>query len=299
MASRLFVVYCVYLKPHHTTIFTLTECKLVDIIEVFAEYGAIDAVHIQEGTVDSTANVAFKNPKAATKALAANKKSVKGSTILVTKKQVSGKKTAAKAQKEKTTATAESRERSVYVKFLKRGTTEEQLKEHFASCGEVEQVKVILKNSITFAFVTFSDKAVVQTALKLHNSLLNGNTIGVFESSVDAANQMSKRDPELTVMLKNTQNLEGVEGDKLQSIFAKCGEIESMDVVCRKTALAFITFKNKEAVEKAFKLSGKTVNDINLEVVAYNPDKQKTSIFIINIAKGKKKRNNMKYILIC
>ncbi|XP_075154561.1 modulo [Haematobia irritans] len=258
------------------------KCKVIDIVEVFAEYGPIDTVHIQEGLVDSTANISFKNANATTLALSANKKLIKGSPIVVTMKQNNAKKI--KKANEKASAN-ESRDRSVYVKFLKRGTTEEQLKLHFSSCGDVENVRVIIKNSITYAFVTFSTKEMVADALALHNSVLNGNTIGVFESSVDAAEQMAKRDPTLTVMLRNNQHLEHIEGKKIESIFKKCGEIESMDVICRKNCLAFITFKSPSAVEKAFELNGKTVEDIALEVVAYNPEKPKTSIFIINIAR--------------
>ncbi|XP_073819077.1 modulo [Musca autumnalis] len=255
--------------------------KLVDIVEIFAEYGSIDTVHIQEGPADCTANIAFKNSKSATSALSADKKTVNGSSIVVTRKQVSSK----KQKKQKEVTSKNGRERSVYVKFLKRETTEEQLREHFSSCGDIEEVKVVLKNSITFAFVTFTEKDMVQKALKLHNSILNGSTIGVLESSTDSSSQINKRDPSLTIVLKNTQNLESVEGEKLESIFAKCGEIESMDVVCKKNTLAFITFKNEEAVEKAFKLNGKTIKGLSLDIETYNPDKPKTSIFVSNIAK--------------
>ncbi|XP_061396378.1 DNA-binding protein modulo-like [Musca vetustissima] len=255
--------------------------KVIDIVEVFAEYGPIDTVHIQEGPAACTANIAFKNAKSATAALSADKASIKGSNISVTKKQISAK----KQKKTKESAPKEdARERTVYVKFLKRGTTEEQLREHFSACGDIEDVRIILKNSIAYGFVAFTEKKMVKEALKLHNSILNGSTIGVLESSADN-NKVSKRDPSLTIVLKNTQNLESVEGDKLESIFEKCGEIESMDVVCRKNTLAFITFKEKEAVEKAYKLNGKKVKDISLDLEAYNPDKPKTSIFVSHIGK--------------
>lgn len=250
------------------------------MVEIFAEYGPIDTVHLQEGPADCTANIAFKNSKSATAALSADKKNVKGCNIVVTKKQISKK-----GKKQKDTANV-GRERSVYVKFLKRGTTEDQLKEHFSSCGDIEEVRVVLKNSVTYAFVTFTEKEMVQKALKLHNSILNGSTIGVLESSTDNNSQGNKRDPNLTIVLKNTQNLESIEGEKLESIFAKCGEIESMDVVCRKTTLAFITFKDETAVKKAFKLNGKQIKEISIDMEAYNPDKPKTSIFVSNVAKG-------------
>ncbi|XP_013107807.1 DNA-binding protein modulo [Stomoxys calcitrans] len=255
------------------------KCKVIDIIEAFAEFGPLDTVHIQEGPIDSTANISFKNPQAATSALCANKKIIKGSAIVVRLKQDTAKKN------KKRNEIQTNREGRIYVKFLKRGTTEEQLKEHFSLCGNVEDVRIVNKNSITYAFVTFSAKEMANNALKLHNSVLNGSTIGVFESSSDTSEHVAKRDPTLTIMLKNPQNLENVEGKILEAIFQKCGEIESMDVICRKNALAFITFRTKEGVENAYGLSGKTIKNIALEVVAYNPETPKTSIFIMNIAK--------------
>lgn len=238
-------------------------------------------IHFHEGPVDNIANVAFKTATAATAALAAHKQhTIEGSTILVTMKRASKKKQNVSA------VTSDSRERCIYVKYLKRGTTEEQLTEHFKDCGEIDNVRVVIKNSISFGFVTFVDKAGVDKALELHNTLLNGNNIGVFRNKTDASDNLEARNPELTVILRNKQNLEAIEGQKLEAIFSKCGEMTNMDVVCKKKILAFMTFQTEEGKQKALELNGQTVDDIEIEIEAYNPDKLKTSIFIINIAKG-------------
>lgn len=255
------------------------KCKQVDIVEVFAKYGPIEQIHIVTSPAATVANVAFKTEKAATAALAAHKTvQVNGSTIEVVLKSEWHK-------KEKYDVN-ESRDRTVYVKYLKHGTTEEQIQAHFESCGEIERIKLVERNSVAFAFVTFTDKAVVESAKKLHNSVLNDTTIGVYENSVNSNGQLGNRDEKLTIILKNTkQNFDKMEGSKLESIFADCGEIASMDVLCKKNTLAFITFKTEDAVEKAFKLNGETVQDVELEIEHYNAEKKKTSIYIANVSK--------------
>lgn len=254
------------------------KCKQIDIVEVFAKYGPIEQIHIVTSTAATVANVAFKTDEAAKAALAANKTvQVKDSTIEVSMKKVSPK-------KEKYDVN-EHRDRCVYVKYLKRGTTEDQIKEHFKSCGEIERIKLVIRNSVSFAFVNFTDTAAVALATKLHNSVLNDTTIGVYENSVNSSNKPGNRNEKLTIILKNTQNFEKIEGDKLKEIFASCGEIESMDVLCKKNTLAFITFKTEEAVENAFKLNGQTLQDVELNIETYNPEKNKTSIYVSNLHK--------------
>lgn len=269
----------------------LPECKQIDIVEVFAKYGPIEQIHIVTSPAATVANVAFKTDAAAKAALAANKTvQVKDSTIEVSMKKVSPKKERYDVN--------ESRDRCVYVKYLKRGTTEDQIKEHFNSCGEIERIKLVIRNSVSFAFVNFTDKAAVESATKLHNSVLNDTTIGVYENSINSSNKPGNRNEKLTIILKNVQNFDKIEGDKLNEIFANCGEIDSMDVLCKKNTLAFITFKTEEAVENAFKLNGQTLQDIELVIETYNPEKNKTSIYVSNLHKGKIPSNNLKTYFI-
>ncbi|XP_065372473.1 DNA-binding protein modulo [Calliphora vicina] len=255
------------------------KCKQVDVVEAFAKYGAIDQIHIVTTPGGTVANVAYKTEKAATAALEANKKvKVLDSLIWVTKYAKS-------SDKKQKTKINESRERSVYVRYLKAGTTEDQLRAHFEGCGEMERVKLVNKFNTTFGFVTFTDTSSKEAALKLHNSVLNDVNIGVCENNENPTQVGQLYDEKLTVMVKNKQSFECVEVAKLESIFSKCGEIESMDIVCKKNVLAFITYKTEQAAQKALKLNGKTEQGIELESELYNPFNKKTAIYISNLPK--------------
>lgn len=252
--------------------------KKIDIVEAFAKFGAIDQIHLVTTPTGTVANVAFKTPKAAEAAIAVSKK-IK---VLESPVEVTQKKPRKEGEKGKFDVN-ESRDRTVYVKYLALTTTEDEIREHFAACGEIERCKVITKNKVTFAYVTFAKKESMKPVLKLHNSILNGRTIGVYESAPDKIVKLGQRDPKLVVMLKNKQQLEVLEGAILEKIFSKCGQIEQIEVMCRKNILAAIVFKNEKSVEKALKLSGKTEEGIELEVEKYDGERKKTAVHVSNL----------------
>ncbi|XP_037818020.1 DNA-binding protein modulo isoform X2 [Lucilia sericata] len=249
------------------------KCKQIDIVEVFAKYGAIDQIHMITTPSGTVANVAFKTMKAAKAALADRKVKVQGSLIIINPH---------KPKRE--SKFNETRERCVYVRYLKTGTTEEDLKKHFEGCGKIENIKVVNKFNTTFAFVTFADKSSVDAALELHNSVLNDVNIGVNKQSESKLGKTYEAN--LTVMVKNKQNFENIDGAKIKSIFSKCGEIDILDVVCKKNVLAFVCYKTEQAAKKALKLNGKTEQGIELETELYDPYSKKTTIHVTNLPRG-------------
>ncbi|TMW48931.1 hypothetical protein DOY81_005996 [Sarcophaga bullata] len=258
------------------------KCKQIDIVEAFAKFGAIDQIHLVVTPTGTVANVAFKTAKAANAATAASRKiKVIDSPVEVTAKKP--RKDKEEIDKTDKFGVKESRQRTVYVKYLKLHTTEDQVREHFAGCGEIERCKVVSKSKITFSYVTFTEKESVKSALKLHNSVLNGGTVAVYECKPDKIVPLGQRDQKLIIMLRNKQHLEALEGATLEKIFSKCGQIDHMEVVCGKNILAFIVFKNEQAVEKALELNGKTEEGVELEVEKYDGNKKKTCIHVSNI----------------
>ncbi|KAI8130156.1 DNA-binding protein modulo [Lucilia cuprina] len=246
------------------------KCKQIDIVEVFAKYGAIDQIHMITTPGGTVANVAFKTIKGAKAALADRKVKVQGSIIVINPHKP-----------KRDSKFKEIRERCVYVRYLKADTNEDDLKKHFEGCGKIENVKVVTKYNSTFGFVTFADKSSVDAALELHNSVFNGVNISVTKQS---DSKMSKTYEEnLTVMVKNKQNFENVDGAKLKAIFSKCGEIDCLDIVCKKNVLAFVCYKNELAAKKALKLNGKTEQGIELETELYDPYSKKTTIHVTNL----------------
>lgn len=253
-------------------------CKQIDVIEAFAKYGVIRQIHIGSVNNGIFADIAFKTPKAAAAAIADNGeiqvnnvlvRVVKRDPISAVKKQTPGY------------------DRSIHVRNISVETTEGQIRELFETCGEIESLKMsIAKDGETLvAFIKFTKMAALQEALKLQYTVLNNSNIRVFAYNV--YNEKNQYHEDLTIMLRNKQDLKSIEISKLKSIFSKCGEIDYVEIICKRNVLAFITFKTKEAAEKALKMSGETAEDVALDIEAYSPLKKWTSIHVVNVPKGK------------
>ncbi|XP_017467424.1 PREDICTED: DNA-binding protein modulo [Rhagoletis zephyria] len=274
--------------------------KQIDLVEIFAKYGTLHTIHNIHGPVSSVAYIAYTAPEEAEAAQAAtdNNAKVKGVTINVNvqtpnPKKVKKAESKQKASEEKQTAIEdkkrkiqESKSRTVYIKSLKSGTTEDQVREHFAECGEIESVNVFSRHQHSYGFVCFEDESSIAAATKLHNSVLNGMNIWVLQS--DQQVKEVTKDPQRTILIKNNQSLESIDPAKLDSIFSKCGEIESTSILCKKNVLAFITFKDEKGAKKALKLNGSSSQGLDLEIEEYKviTPKHKTTVFIQNVKPG-------------
>ncbi|XP_054725439.1 DNA-binding protein modulo [Anastrepha obliqua] len=274
--------------------------KQIDLVEVFAKYGNLDTIHNIHGPVSSIAYVAYSSPEEAEAAQAGtdNIAKVKGITLKVNiqtpnpkkLKRVEKKKIFAEEKKaayeDKKRKIEESKSRTVYVKNIKQGTTEEQVKEHFAECGEIESVSLFSRNPLAYAFVCFKDASSIPAAVNLHNSVLNGLNLWVQKG--DEQNKEVTKDPQRTILLKNSQKLECIEPAKLDSIFSKCGEIEGYSILCKKNVLAFITFANQKGAKKALQLNGTSANGLDIEIQEYKviTPRSKSTVFIQNVKPG-------------
>lgn len=256
----------------------------IDVMETFGQAGLLEIVHLQESKQNySVADIAFKNAKAAKAVLESETQwEVKGAPVEVYPKTPSKKLTVAQKRDE----AIKNQERTVHVKGLSTKIIESKLRTHFGEFGEIEKVHLIKKRTVAFAFILYRTKEMAIKALKLHNTVLGENTISVKACVNKEEMGPPTRDPKLTIIVKNCEDLKAVEGSRLEAIFSKCGEIDNMDVICRKSALAFITFTTEEAVAEAHKLNGKTEEGLLLEIAPFDPDKAKTSIFVSNVARG-------------
>ena len=255
------------------------EFKQIDLVEIFSKYGTIDTIKpvYQKNSNSSTAFISYTTAEAAAAALAADKMKVKGSTIGVSMKKENNREKIAEAKKKET-----KKDCVIFVKNMKKDTTEADVRKYFADCGDIEILTVICKKGSAFAFVTFSDPESAQAALKLHHSTLNGKTIGVYMRGDEG-----HKDPQRTIFLKNLQHVDNFPVETLENIFGKFGEIEDIDIVCMKNILAFITFKNAASAKKALKLSGSTQDDLEIEIGQFEvATKSMNTVFMFNVKPG-------------
>ncbi|XP_018798821.1 PREDICTED: DNA-binding protein modulo [Bactrocera latifrons] len=266
--------------------------KQIELVEIFAKFGTLDTIYNIHGPASCVAYVAYTSPEEAEAAQEATDKiaKVKGAVLKVSIQTPNAKKLKkAEALKEKKKKIEETKDRTIYVRNLKFGTTEDQIRSHFANCGAIESVNLYKKNPFPpTCFVCFEDESALPSAFKLHNSILNDNNIWVYKTH-EIKGELAK-DPQRTILLKNNSNLSNFEFSKLEGIFSKCGEIdvESSRIICKRNVLAFVTFKDQKAAKKALKLNGTSAQGIDLEIEEYKViiPKNKSTVFIQNIKPG-------------
>ena len=148
----------------------------------------------------------FETADQATAALAANGHvDMEGKTLIVTKLRSLVERQA--MYMERVMLSCDTQFRVVIVRNLKPQNNEQQLRDHFAACGEIDHVLIVNTPSrAPYAFVAFVKSEDAQKALTLHGSLLDDVTIGVFMRNFTSTNTF-KKDPARTIMLNNKQHL--------------------------------------------------------------------------------------------
>lgn len=263
--------------------------KPIDVIEEFGKYGTlviIKFIYSPDGS-KSSAFLAYDNEAEAEAALSANGAKIKNCVITVCMKRADkrekakeGKNNSREAQKKQWES---KKDRILYVTNLTKDVNEEDLKEHFADCGDIEEINIInARRTFRYAFITFADADAAKEGIKLNNSTLKGSDIGVYFRGAEM-----NRDPKRTACLRNTQGFKTFPVEKLASIFKKCGPIENIELICR-SVLAFIKFQSEDGLKEALKLNGKTKGELEIDITEYRKSEKKpnTSIVMLNVKPG-------------
>jgi nucleolin len=155
------------------------EAKEDEIKEYFSEYGEIASIKMlqRNGKYSGRSFVVFKNVKDADKAVEANGKEFKGRALIVRK--------AANFPSEKESKPAAISPTRVFVVNIAFDATEEKIREFFAKCGDIKEVKMINKANGTFrgfAFVEFESEESAKKAIGLSGKELDGREIKVSQA---------------------------------------------------------------------------------------------------------------------
>lgn len=163
--------------------------------KIFKKCGEIDDIEIM-CKKQVLGFVVFKDKDGAAKALELNNTTQKGMQINVE---------AYISKAKKTDIHKTQKDRQVYVRNIKLGTTSDQVQDHFKDCGDIR--KISANENRKYAFIVFNDASSVEKALALHGTELNGSKIGVFH--VDNAHEVFiyEKDPTRTIKLINIQKL--------------------------------------------------------------------------------------------
>eukprot|EP00826_Nyctotherus_ovalis_P032096 TRINITY_DN2591_c0_g1_i3.p1 TRINITY_DN2591_c0_g1~~TRINITY_DN2591_c0_g1_i3.p1 ORF type:complete len:378 (+),score=140.12 TRINITY_DN2591_c0_g1_i3:312-1445(+) len=152
------------------------EATKEQIKEYFSEYGEVVSINMlqRNGKYSGRSFVVFKNTEDADKALVANGKEFQGRPLVVRKANDFP------APKESKPAPASPNR--VFVVNIPFDATEDRVKEFFAKCGKIQEVKMVTRSngkSRGFAFVEFGSEESAKKALELSGKELDGREIKV------------------------------------------------------------------------------------------------------------------------
>ncbi|XP_017057259.1 DNA-binding protein modulo [Drosophila ficusphila] len=257
--------------PKNQTIFVTNlpnEYKHKDVVALFAKFGPISALHrITNKYGVNSAIIAFETPAAAEAALQAKPKALTLGENVLSVSQPRDKES--------------FNERTVVVGLIGPKVTKEELKAVFEKVAPVESVTLSANRTNPKAFVRLLSVDDVPKALSLHSTELFSRFITVREVKVKTDKPKSI---ENTLVIENLGKHESFNCDALEKIFKKFGEVDFVDVVCSKTVLAFVTFKQAEAASKALtQLQGKTINNLELKLQRFERSSGARSILVTNL----------------
>ncbi|XP_016931278.4 DNA-binding protein modulo [Drosophila suzukii] len=257
--------------PKNTIIFATNlpkDYKLQDLVALFSKFGPISTVTrlpFKNGL--NSVLIAFDTPAAAEAALQAKPKALTLGNRALTVSQPKDRETLNK--------------RTVVVGLIGPKVTTEELKAFFEKVAPVESVTLSGNRLNPKAFVRLVSVDDIPKVLKLHSTELYSRFITVHPMSVKSALKTG----ELTLVVENLGKHESYNADALEKIFKKFGEVDYLDVVCSKTVLAFVTFKQPEAATKALdQLQGKTVNNLELKLLRFERSTSGKAILVTNLS---------------
>uniref|UniRef100_A0A1I8NUD8 RRM domain-containing protein n=1 Tax=Stomoxys calcitrans TaxID=35570 RepID=A0A1I8NUD8_STOCA len=185
--------------------------KRVQLIRLFQKYGPVNSIRLRsaagkilhkhkmrKAAGSLNAYVVLSNKTAAEKALELNGTEFKGVHLRVTKSSLKNP-----------TDMNDENKRTIFVGNLKYSATEEQLRDTFSSCGEVEYVRCIRdgeKGCKGVAYVRFKSTDAVGLALELNQTILDDRPINVERYSAKKLGAKEQRDALAAKDKKNKSN---------------------------------------------------------------------------------------------
>lgn len=183
-----------------------------------------------------------------------------------------GKKKSQEPEKERNYQTDDVTNREVFVSNTSFKATENDFRDHFRDCGEIESVTIPTQFSTGrpkgFAFVRFVERESVEQALaKLAGSTMCDRIIGVRENRgrVERSWHKPQRRSGLSEKPENCTTIFvgnlpwSADDDMLENLFADCGPVSSHVVrqsyTNRSRGFGYVEFENESAVDTAVQKS--------------------------------------------
>lgn len=239
------------------------ECGEDVLRKDFGECGEVTSVkvltHADSGLSKGVAFITFKDEAGVEAALAYDGTEYGGRTLKVNK---------APDRNAKGQGKGKGRPAEVFVKGMDRMSTEQKLRTFFKDCGDIVKIGMPLApegHCKGFAWITFDSQESADKAVEKNGTQFNGKEIFVEVAGLHLSGDgkgkskgKTKGDPELEVFVRNMPF--EIDEPTLRRDFAECGEIVRLNLPMKGEdkccGFAWITFKTKEAVDKALAFDG-------------------------------------------
>ena len=181
-------------------------------------------------------------------------------------------------------------EYEVYIGELNFDATEEDVRNHFESCGDITQIKLIYRNdgkSRGRGFIKFGDEESMRNALNLHDSQMMGRRI-VVETPANVT--IKKNKPSLNpanaspedgcnVIVRNIPFR--TQEEDLERLFEDCGYIKNCKIMRNPNGsskgFGFVDFAHSDEAKRALNKSGTVLQGRNIIVDYSTPRDGKQS----------------------
>jgi len=206
------------------------------------------------------------------------------SEVPVSKKRKVEEKQASEKSTKKVAVEDTSVNKTMYIRGLPWKASEDEVKDFFASCGEIEHIELPLQDdgrSSGTAVITFADIDACEACLKMNGQDFNGRWINVKYSTpkpIVAPREPSEKPEGCTTVFVGNLSF-NIDEETLRASFAECGEISEIRFSEDKETGDFkgyghIEFVNPESTDKAIEMAGTEIMGRAVRV-DYAADKRK------------------------
>lgn len=172
-----------------------------------------------------------------------------------------------------------SKLRTVFVSGLSYSTTEEELKNFFSTCGQIELIKLPkykgTERNIGYAHITFAEVTIRNNALCQSGKFLNGRYLDIqpAKGPQNLPKYIEIEDiKEDGIFVKNLPYK--CSKQNIVEFFSSCGTIKDTEMISPSSKFlgyCYISFENAGAIQKALLLSGHPMNDrfLKIDIMSY------------------------------
>ncbi|KAJ3027613.1 UNVERIFIED_CONTAM: Splicing factor [Siphonaria sp. JEL0065] len=174
-----------------------------------------------------------------------------------------------------TEESAAAEKRKVYVSNLDVGVDKPLLRQVFGHYGKLREIRLVLRQSIAFAYIEFEIGRSAEKAVELDGKTIPGypgRKVGV---AIADKSKTKKREADLRELFVTNFTIATTKQD-LQGLFAKYGKIKDIRLLLDQSGvprgIAFVEFEDEESAKSALQVNGTEIDGKFISVARSDPN---------------------------